>query len=165
VKLIDLYAHLSYSNQTPVVPACATATVNPTHSRALTRQDYACLDSSEAQSDDSHLTRDSITRESQNDELSSSTLEKLDVSTLPLPALPKRRRTRSRTSPSKHRQQQRHEVVEDGSAVDESSAAAVQNPLKPRQRADTPESKKPEISAPNSNAAGQQQKQPHPQQQ
>ncbi|XP_037719674.1 uncharacterized protein LOC119553388 isoform X2 [Drosophila subpulchrella] len=142
----------------------ATLTVkhsNPTHSRALTRQDYACLDSSEAQSDDSHLTRDSITRESQNDELSSSTLEKLDVSTLPLPALPKRRRTRSRTSPSKHRQQQqqRHDVVEDGNAVDDESS--VQNPLKPRQRTDTPEAKKTDISAPKSS----QEKPSHPQHQ
>ncbi|XP_016995972.3 uncharacterized protein RhoGEF3 isoform X6 [Drosophila takahashii] len=161
---------VAHSNQTPNVPACATAKENPTHSRALTRQDYACLDSSEAQSDDSHLTRDSITRESQNDELSSSTLEKLDVSTLPLPALPKRRRTRSRTSPLKHRQQQqqqRHEAIEDGSAVDESTGAAAQQPLKPRQRAVTPESQKPEISAPKSNAAAQQQKRqhPHPQEQ
>uniref|UniRef100_A0A1I8P8R7 Uncharacterized protein n=1 Tax=Stomoxys calcitrans TaxID=35570 RepID=A0A1I8P8R7_STOCA len=69
----------------------------------LQRQDYSCLDSSEAQSDDSHLTRESITRESQNDELSSSTLDKIDVSTLPLPALPpKKRRTKLRASPSKH---------------------------------------------------------------
>lgn len=70
----------------------------------LYRQDYStCVDSSEAQSDDSHLTRDSVTRESQNDELSSSTLDKLDVSTLPLPALPpKKRRTRLRASPSRH---------------------------------------------------------------
>ncbi|XP_069967436.1 serine-rich adhesin for platelets isoform X2 [Bactrocera oleae] len=70
----------------------------------LYRQDYStCVDSSEAQSDDSHLTRDSVTRESQNDELSSSTHDKLDVSTLPLPALPpKKRRTRLRASPSRH---------------------------------------------------------------
>ncbi|XP_043951252.1 uncharacterized protein LOC108029387 isoform X3 [Drosophila biarmipes] len=156
---------VAHSNQTPVVPAGGTSTVTPTHSRPLTRQDYSCLDSSEAQSDDSHLTRDSITRESQNDELSSSTIEKLDVSTLPLPALPKRRRTRSRTSPSKHRQQQRHDIVEDGNAVDESSAETVQNPLKPRQRAVTPESHKSEISEPKHNAPGQQQKQSHPQQQ
>lgn len=77
----------------------------------LQRQDYSCLDSSEAQSDDSHLTRDSITRESQNDELSSSTLDKIDVSTLPLPALPpKKRRTKLRASPSKHHHcRSRHE--------------------------------------------------------
>lgn len=77
----------------------------------LQRQDYSCLDSSEAQSDDSHLTRDSVTRESQNDELSSSTLDKIDVSTLPLPALPpKKRRTKLRASPSKHHHlRSRHE--------------------------------------------------------
>ncbi|XP_037945528.1 uncharacterized protein LOC119677989 [Teleopsis dalmanni] len=75
----------------------------------LQRQDYSCLDSSEAQSDDSHLTRDSITRESQNDELSSSTHDKIDVSTLPLPALPpKKRRSRLRASPSKYHSR-RHE--------------------------------------------------------
>ncbi|XP_067648118.1 serine-rich adhesin for platelets [Eurosta solidaginis] len=70
----------------------------------LNRQDCSiCVDSSEAQSDDSRLTRDSVTRESQNDELSSSTLDKLDVSTLPLPALPpKKRRGRLRASPSRH---------------------------------------------------------------
>ncbi|XP_064539372.1 uncharacterized protein RhoGEF3 isoform X2 [Drosophila montana] len=72
-----------------------------------TCQDITCLDSSEAFSDDSHLTRDSVTRESQNDELSSSTHDKIDLSTLPLPALPtKRRRTRLRASPSKNHHQQ-----------------------------------------------------------
>ncbi|XP_070063966.1 uncharacterized protein RhoGEF3 isoform X1 [Drosophila virilis] len=72
-----------------------------------TCQDITCLDSSEAFSDDSHLTRDSVTRESQNDELSSSTHDKIDLNTLPLPALPtKRRRTRLRASPSKNHHQQ-----------------------------------------------------------
>lgn len=57
------------------------------------------------------MTRDSVTRESQNDELSSSTLDKIDVSTLPLPALPpKKRRTKLRASPSKHHHcRSRHE--------------------------------------------------------
>lgn len=77
----------------------------------MQRQDYNCLDSSEAFSDDSHLTRDSITRESQNDELSSSTLDKIDVSTLPLPAIPqKKRRQRQRSSPGKHHAR-RHENI------------------------------------------------------
>ncbi|XP_030239648.1 uncharacterized protein LOC108650108 isoform X2 [Drosophila navojoa] len=84
----------------------------PTES-VFTCQDLTCLDSSEAFSDDSHLTRDSVTRESQNDELSSSTHDKLDLSTLPLPALPpKRRRTRLRTSPSKHHQQQQQQQLQ-----------------------------------------------------
>ncbi|XP_044313418.1 uncharacterized protein LOC108042191 isoform X2 [Drosophila rhopaloa] len=140
-----------------------------THCKTVALKD-ACLDSSEAQSDDSHLTRDSITRESQNDELSSSTHEKLDVSTLPLPALPKRRRTRSRTSPSKHLQQrlqqQRHEAVEDVNAADETPATAVHQLLNPRQRPVTPEFEKSEIGAQKSNAATQQQKEPNsPQQQ
>ncbi|XP_052847874.1 uncharacterized protein LOC128259513 isoform X2 [Drosophila gunungcola] len=152
---------VEHSGQTPDVPASATVT----HLITVTRQDYACLDSSEAQSDDSHLTRDSITRESQNDELSSSTHEKLDVSTLPLPALPKRRRTRSRTSPSKHvhqrQQQQRHETIENANAVDETSAAAIQQPVKPQQRPVTPNQEKPEISPPKSNTAANQQKQSH----
>lgn len=49
------------------------------------------------------MTRDSC-RESQNDELSSSIHDKIDVTNLPLPALPpkKRHRSRSRASPSKH---------------------------------------------------------------
>nr|XP_017028689.2 uncharacterized protein LOC108079021 [Drosophila kikkawai] len=163
---------VSHSEPTPDTdaPVSAAASGNPAQPRALTRQDYACLDSSEAQSDDSHLTRDSITRESQNDELSSSTLEKLDVSTLPLPALPKRRRTRSRTSPSKHlqqrqqQQQQRHEAVED---VTESPEAAVQQPLKTRQRAVTPESQKnaSEISTPKKNTSAQKQQRQQQQQQ
>ncbi|XP_017066331.1 uncharacterized protein LOC108104658 isoform X2 [Drosophila eugracilis] len=139
---------VAHSDKTPDV-----TNQNLTHPRPLTRQDYACFDSSEAHSDDSHLTRDSITRESQNDELSSSTLEKLDVSTLPLPALPKRRRTRSRTSPSKNRQQQRHEGIEDSNAVDETPAAAVQKPAQPRHRTVTSE-----LSLPNSNTVGQDQK-------
>lgn len=77
----------------------------------MQRQDYSCLDSSEAQSDDSHLTKDSVTRESQNDELSSSTLDKIDVCSLPLPALPpKKRRTKLRASPSRHHHcRSRHE--------------------------------------------------------
>uniref|UniRef100_A0A1A9WSK4 Uncharacterized protein n=1 Tax=Glossina brevipalpis TaxID=37001 RepID=A0A1A9WSK4_9MUSC len=80
----------------------------------LLRQDYACLDSSEAQSDDSHLTRDSLTRESQNDELSSSTLDKIDITTLPLPALPpKKRRIKLRVSPSKHNHNHRYDSVAD----------------------------------------------------
>lgn len=159
---------ISCSDPTPDAPVSATASGNPAQPRPLKRQDYACLDSSEAQSDDSHLTRDSITLESQNDELSSSTLEKLDVSTLPLPALPKRRRTRSRTSPSKHlqqRQQQKqphHEAVEDANVSPE---AAGQQPLQPRQRTYTPESQKhaAEVDTPKKITAAQ--KQPRPQQQ
>ncbi|EDW33003.1 GL16128 [Drosophila persimilis] len=153
------------------IPVLVTAAEIPAQSRLLTRQDYACLDSSEAQSDDSHLTRDSVTRESQNDELSSSTLEKLDVSTLPLPALPKRRRPRSRASPSKNLQhRQRHEDIDNANAVDTSPASCQQQPhAKPRQRADPPETQKSEISAPKNHAAAQKQKQkqqqPQPQSQ
>ncbi|XP_022221857.2 uncharacterized protein LOC111073709 isoform X3 [Drosophila obscura] len=138
------------------IPLLQIAAGTPAQSRPLTRQDFACLDSSEAQSDDSHLTRDSVTRESQNDELSSSTLEKLDVSTLPLPAIPKRRRPRSRASPSKNLQhRQRHEAVENANAVDTSPASSQQQHLKPRQRAYTPDIQKSEISTPKNNAANQ----------
>ncbi|XP_034136464.1 uncharacterized protein LOC117588983 isoform X1 [Drosophila guanche] len=140
-------AALTHSDRTVDIPVVVTTAGIPAPSRTLTRQDYACLDSSEAQSDDSHLTRDSVTRESQNDELSSSTLEKLDVSTLPLPALPKRRRPRSRTSPSKnllHRQ--RHEAIDNANANETSTASSRQQHLKPRQRVDTPEKQKSEIS-------------------
>ncbi|KAH8232716.1 hypothetical protein KR038_001671 [Drosophila bunnanda] len=156
---------VSHSEPTPNTdaPVCAAASGNQVQLRTLTRQDYACLDSSEAQSDDSHLTRDSITRESQNDELSSSTLEKLDVSTLPLPALPKRRRTRSRTSPSKHlqqrqqqqQQQQRHEAVEDAT---ESPEAAVQQPESQKHASEINTPKK------NTSAQKQQRQQQHHQQ-
>ncbi|XP_068139927.1 platelet binding protein GspB isoform X2 [Drosophila tropicalis] len=98
---------VAHKNAIAARTALSTATPQP---RTIRNQDFSGLDSSEGQSDDSHLTRDSVTRESQNDELefSSSTLDKLDVSTLPLPALPKRRRTRSRV------RQQRHEINEDG---------------------------------------------------
>ncbi|XP_053956220.1 uncharacterized protein LOC128861870 [Anastrepha ludens] len=92
------------SSQDSDQPAQVKAVRDEVKRPSLYRQDYSiCVDSSEAQSDDSRLTRDSVTRESQNDELSSSTHDKLDVSTLPLPALPpKKRRTRLRASPSRH---------------------------------------------------------------
>lgn len=97
--ITTFHSSASHEGETP------STTKRPT----LQRQDYSCLDSSEAQSDDSHLTRESITRESQNDELSSSTLDKIDVSTLPLPALPpKKRRTKLRASPSKHSHSRRY---------------------------------------------------------
>ncbi|XP_065361782.1 uncharacterized protein LOC135955357 [Calliphora vicina] len=100
--------HSPHNSSSPIVPLITTLQSSLSQESELRRpplqrQDYSCLDSSEAQSDDSHLTRDSVTRESQNDELSSSTLDKIDVSTLPLPALPpKKRRTKLRASPSKH---------------------------------------------------------------
>ncbi|KAI8117021.1 hypothetical protein CVS40_11016 [Lucilia cuprina] len=108
--------HSPHNSSSPIVPLINTlqsslSQESETRRPPLQRQDYSCLDSSEAQSDDSHLTRDSITRESQNDELSSSTLDKIDVSTLPLPALPpKKRRSKLRASPSKHHHcRSRHE--------------------------------------------------------
>ncbi|XP_032598755.1 uncharacterized protein LOC6556691 isoform X3 [Drosophila grimshawi] len=144
-------------SEPPTVPA---ATAVPT-------QDYTCLDSSEAFSDDSHLTRDSVTRESQNDELSSSTVDKLDLSTLPLPALPpKRRRTRSRASPSKyhHQQQQRLEDSEYADVADsKSGTASSQIYRKQKQEKDSiPDSVKADlIRVPDNTAQQDQQLQPH----
>ncbi|XP_055912249.1 uncharacterized protein LOC129946187 [Eupeodes corollae] len=63
----------------------------------LSRQDYSCIDSTSeaASTDESHLTKDS--RCSSNDR--TSITDKIDISNLPLPALPpKKRRSRSRPS-------------------------------------------------------------------